>query len=214
MSAGERKRRPHHARRPRAAGAQDRRPADHRRGSRGQFLEGRLPQRDDRLLAGVHRRARGGVRRAQSSSSRCSTTASAAQSPTRVRALADLFFFSVETTSTRRLRRHASADDLRAHRRGDRKLHRPGAACDDDRPGLRAHLAAAREAHLRPQSRRRRARRRADPDVPHGQRAQQLHQRGDGQDLDDRPERVAGGQTDCRASSRCGSSSRKTRPWR
>ena len=96
--------------------------------------------------------------------------------------LPDLFFFSVETTSTvgygdmhpQTIYGHivATVENFR----------RPAGAGDDDGPRLRAHLASARAAHLRPIPGRRPAQRRADADVPHRQRAQQLHQRGDRQD--------------------------------
>ena len=78
-----------------------RRAKDHRRRPRARPLDGFLPQRDDGELAGVFRRARGGVRRRQSalslSSTRSATTPIANARPG---SLSDLFFFSVETTST------------------------------------------------------------------------------------------------------------------
>ena len=73
----------------------------HRRGARARPLEGFLPQRDDGELAGLLRRARRRLRRAQlclrQFLSRSATTRSPTRSPG---SLYDLFFFSVETSST------------------------------------------------------------------------------------------------------------------
>ena len=71
--------------------------------------------------------------------------------------LSDLFFFSVETTSTVGYGDMHPQTLYAPYRRDERKLHRLGDARGDDRAGVRAVLAAARAAHLREKSRHRRS---------------------------------------------------------
>ena len=169
---------------------------DHRRGPRARAVDGFLPQRDDRR-AGRRSSARSPAAFVALNLVFASFTRSARIRVANARPgnFADLFFFSVETTST------VGYGDMHPQ-----TLYGHLVATVENFIGMvlfavMTGLIFARFSRprarldLRPQSGDRRPRRRADPDLPPRQRAQRLHHRGDGKAVDARPnaDRAKGG---------------------
>ena len=156
---GERPRRKRTAQEAQIPARQVRPPRDRDAGLKPGFLDRSLSPVDDGLLAGVFRRAALVFVAAQ-----CRFRLPLFARPRADRQCqqrphsAGVFLLLHRDAGDGRLRRHASADQLRASHRHHRNLHRHVFPRGDDRIGLRPVLAAARPLRLRrPPGRHRRA---------------------------------------------------------